>query len=408
MERKSKLSTLNVIGIMALYCCMSEFTILTPSIASFVTHFSNTDYTTILLANSVTGIVSVPVSIFVGAIVDRVGFRPMGIIGILLMSMGGAFPFLIPGITDYSFVIVSRVVVGVGLGMLFPLAGALIIAYFSGADRGRYLGRGMTLQFIFAIIYTMVAGFLTNIGWNYSFLAYLVALIPLIAVVMWLPEGKGLINVELQEDDKRNVKKEKVPRAVFGYALFGLIAWISTVTGQLICSSILDIRGLGDAGVASIVISASGVGTIVSGIAFPSVLKLLKNRIFGVSAILVVIGLFPCFFANSAAMYAIGVLLIGFGGSTFFTAAQNATGNISPKTRIPFINGLMTSMMNLGPFFAPYIVSVAALTLPSLGISAVFPVCMAMMVVCVVLGFLLQFKAIGKPEHLSLEQSAGK
>lgn len=396
MEKDRSLTTLNIVGILALYCCMSEFTILTPSVASFAAHFQNTSYTTILLANSITGIVSVPISILIGAIVNRVGFRPLGVAGILLMSLGGAFPFMLSGLTDYSFIIFSRIVVGIGLGFLFPLAGSLIIVYFNGEDRGRYLGRGITLQFVFAIIYTVIAGFLTNIGWNYSFLAYLVALIPLMAVVLWLPEGKNLMSFNSKVQAEKSRTKEKIPRAVLGYALFGLAAWIATVTVQLICSSVLDVRGLGDAGMASIVISASGVGTIISGIAFPRVLRVLKQRVFGVCSVLVIVGLIPCFYATNAAMYGVGVFLIGFGGSAFFTAAQNSTGNLSPKTRIPFINGLMTSMMNLGPFFAPYIVSASALAVPSLGISAVFPVCIAMMVVCAVFGFVLPFKAISK------------
>ena len=57
MRRNSNgaLTTMNVIGILALFCTMSEFAILTPSIAAFSHHFADTDITTIMLANSITG-----------------------------------------------------------------------------------------------------------------------------------------------------------------------------------------------------------------------------------------------------------------------------------------------------------------------------------------------------------------
>ena len=68
-----ELSTANVVGILALFCCMSEFAILTPSIAAFSQHFAGTDITTIMFANSITGVVSVPVGIISGSALHKVG-----------------------------------------------------------------------------------------------------------------------------------------------------------------------------------------------------------------------------------------------------------------------------------------------------------------------------------------------
>ena len=55
--KSEKLSVMNTIGILALFCTMSEFAILTPSIAAFAHHFADTDITTIMLANSITGVI---------------------------------------------------------------------------------------------------------------------------------------------------------------------------------------------------------------------------------------------------------------------------------------------------------------------------------------------------------------
>ena len=128
MKSGGSLSTMNVIGILALFCTMSEFAILTPSIAAFSHHFADTDITTIMLANSITGIVSVPVSIISGALLPKVGFKPAAIVGILIMTVGGAYPFLMPDITDYNLIIFSRVIVGIGLGIMFPVGNASIKA----------------------------------------------------------------------------------------------------------------------------------------------------------------------------------------------------------------------------------------------------------------------------------------
>ena len=391
-----KLSALNVVGILSLFCCMSEFAILTPSIAAFSHHFADTPVTTIMLANSVTGIVSVPVSIAVGAVLHKIGFRNAALIGIFVMTVGGAFPFLMPDITDYSIVIFSRVIVGLGLGIMFPVGNATIIAFFEGEERSRLLGLGITIQFVFNLIYTTVAGFLTEIGWNYSFLAYLIGFIPLVLALIWMPEAKPLVAAAAERErlERKNAPKEKIPNAIWGYALYALATWTCVVTVQVVTSTILDVRGLAGPGEAALVINCCGIGTILCGLLFPYLVRVFGTRLFGITAALVVVGIIPCFIAQSPFVYAAGVFIFGFGGSAFFTAAQNATGNIAPKSRVPFVSGIMTSMMNLGPFIGPYLFAASMAAMPSMGSDAIFPVLIVIAAVCSVIGFVHPMKAL--------------
>lgn len=391
-----ELSTLNVVGILALFCTMSEFAILTPSIAAFSHHFVGTDITTIMFANSITGIVSVPVSVLAGAVLHHIGFKPAAVLGILVMTLGGAFPFLMPDITDYTYVIVSRVVVGLGLGVMFPVGNATIIAFFDGEQRSRLLGLGITIQFVFNLVYTTAAGYLTELGWNYSFLAYLIGLVPLAMALAWMPEAKPLVAAarEREMQQRQSGTRERVPRAVWGYALFALAGWTCVVTVQVVTSTILDVRGLAGPGEAALVINCCGIGTILCGIAFPYLVRLFRSRLFGVAAVLMVVGIMPCFVAESPLVYALGVFVLGFGGSAFFTAAQNATGNIAPKSRVPFVSGIMTSMMNLGPFLAPYLFAASVAGIPALGNDAVFPVLMGLGAVVALVGLVHPMQAL--------------
>ena len=396
VPRGRNLTPLNVVGILALFCTMSEFAILTPSIASFSHHFVDTDITTIMFANSITGIVSVPVSIASGAVLHKLGFRLTAVAGILIMSLGGAFPFLMPDITDYTYVIVSRIIVGFGLGLMFPVGNATIIAFFDGEKRSRLLGWGITIQFLFNLIYTTVAGYLTEIGWNYSFLAYLIGLVPMAIALIWMPEAKHLV-AESRERERAEAKarpKEKVPRAVWGDALFGLATWTCVVTVQVVTSTVLDVRGLADAGEAALVINCCGIGSILCGLAFPYLVRLFKGRLFGVSAAVAAVGIVPCLVATSAPVYALGVFILGFGGSAFFTAAQNAAGNIAPTSRVAFVSGVMTSMMNLGPFIGPYVFSASMLGIPSMGNDAIFPVLIVIAAAMAVIGLVHPMRAL--------------
>lgn len=394
-QAPGSLSATGVLGILALFCTMSEFTILTPSIATFSHHFVGTDITVIMFANSVTGIISVPVSVISGAVLHRVGFRRAAVLGILVMSLGGSFPAFMPDITDYAYVIVSRVIVGVGLGVMFPVGNAAIIAFFDGERRARLLGLGVTIQFLFSLVYTTVAGYLTELGWNWSFLTYLIGLIPLAMVVAWMPEAKDVVAARRSGGRKASPDaRARLPRGVWGYALFGLAVWTCVVTVQVVTSTVLDERALADAGEAALVINCCGVGSIVCGLAFPYLVRAFKARLFGAAALLVAVSLVPCYFAGSAVVYALGALLLGVGGSAFFTAAQNAAGNLAPRSRVPFVSGVMSSMMNLGPFIGPYVFAASASAFPALGSGAVFPVLGFVAAVMALIGFAHPMKSL--------------
>ncbi len=194
--------------------------------------------------------------------------------------------------------------------------------------------------------------------------------------------------------------KQKVPPAIAGYALFALAGWTCVVTVQVVTSSVLDWRGLAGPGEAALVINCCGIGTILCGVLFPYLIRWFKARLFGVSAVFIVIGIIPCLVANSSPIYALGVFILGFAGSAFFTAAQNATGNITPPERIPFVSGIMTSMMNLGPFLAPYVFSASMLILPTMGLDAVFPVLIGIGAVVAIIGLAHPMRALmaKKPE----------
>lgn len=130
------------------------------------------------------------------------------------------------------------------------------------------------------------------------------------------------------------------------------------------------------------------------GLLFPYLVRVFKARLFGVGALITALGVLPVFFADNTIVYAIGVFLLGFGGSAFFTAAQDATGNLAPKTRVPFVSGIMTSMMNLGPFIAPYVFAASMAAMPAMGLNAIFPVLLVIALACAVIGLVHPMKAL--------------
>jgi MFS family permease len=391
---------------------MAEFTIMTPSIQAFAMHFHDTDMTTIMLANTITGVVGVPMSILAGWLVNKIGYRPMGIIGAIVMIVAGAFPFLFPGLQEYWPIIFSRVMVGVGYGMIFPLGGALIILFYKGRQRSRYLGVGVMVQFAFAILFSLVAGWLTTIGWNFSFLTYLISVVPLVLLIFLLPEGKKLSieDAKAKAALKANAPKAKIPGATWGYiVVFGLVMWMMYIVVNFLSSIILGERGIGDAAAAGVMASCFNLGNVVAGLLFSKSIQLLKSKVFGVAGLVAAIGLACAYIAPSVLVYGIAAFLIGLGGSTVYTSAQNSVGNITPKAKVPLTNGLLTAAMNLASFFVAYWLVLCTGIAPVFGGAAalvVGAICVAVVsVVCIFIPFKAIRKGLGKQPTDALDEA---
>lgn len=342
---------------------------MTPTIDSLATAFNTTPMTTILFANTITGVVSVVVSILIGLVANKIGFKRVSIIGILIVIIGGTYPFLMSVDQGYGLVILSRILVGVGLGVLNPLANALVISWYPGKNQSLILGIGNIFFFGAGTIYQIIAGQFAAIGWNYSFLTYAIGIIPLILMAVCLPEPRKDERTEEEKlAEKAQAKSEKMPAIawLFVIAAFAVVMFDMPLVFQ--SSTLLSEGGMGDAGVAGIVASVFTAGGCVAGLIFAGMKKLFKNFLFSVFPILCAIGCFLGYFATNAAVMGVGMTILGIGHLGFFIACSQAAGNVVPKSKLALVSGLMMSAMNFATFVATYFMTAVGSALPNLGL----------------------------------------
>lgn len=68
---------------------------------------------------------------------------------------------------------------GVGCGLVIPLAASLISQYFSGTERAKTLGLKSGVSNVTVIFATLFVGWMAEISWHLSFIVYMLPLIPL-------------------------------------------------------------------------------------------------------------------------------------------------------------------------------------------------------------------------------------
>lgn len=122
---------------------------------------------------------------FIGALSDKIGRVKILALALFLFAVSGVSGFFLENI--YA-IITMRLLLGISIAGLLPMASALISEYYEGEARTRYLGYLGVSNGIGVLILQTLCGVLADSGWQYAFLVYLLGLAALPFVLLFLRE----------------------------------------------------------------------------------------------------------------------------------------------------------------------------------------------------------------------------
>lgn len=166
----------------------------------------------------------------------RVGMKKTIILGLLLAGVGGILPAFM---ANFQIVLISRVILGAGLGLYNSLAVTYISSLYSGDTRATLLGIRNSMEALGQTILIFLAGLLVNITWTASFLVYAVAFPIAFLFAMKVPEIRNE-----QNDISKNDVKEKMNPIVFVLVLFAILLVMNSIAISVRFASIAtEIKG---------------------------------------------------------------------------------------------------------------------------------------------------------------------
>ncbi|HCE77407.1 MAG TPA: hypothetical protein DEP61_00460 [Lachnospiraceae bacterium] len=347
MEEK-KVSGLNLASIMTLYFVSMAITIVTPAMATFMEHWPDKAAYISYISTLPTLFIVIGTFIAGSIMGKKIKYRTLAITAGIIALIGGIAPAFFD---NFELTLVCRAILGLGAGLLAPLGNALIVGLYKGQKQANLLGYGTLFMNAGGIILQILGGVLAGTGergWQLVFWGHAL-LIVAVVMAFFLPEPPA-------EDVVSNAgKKEPMGKSIYLIALLIFVYNLLAFPIMLNMSTLFVQRNAGGPAVAATSLSLYTVAGVVAGFTFGHIFKVAKRFVISIGMALCGLGFLLVFVGETMPIMTAGLMIVGFGFSTFFPAFMAWMGMATPPSTVAMASSLILAFMNLGGFVAsPY------------------------------------------------------
>lgn len=176
-----------------------------PALGAIKTVYSNISDTLIQMVLVIPTFFIIPACFLCLFFCNILGAKKTLILGLLLYLFGGVCAGFV---SNFYMMLIFRGILGIGCGLILPLAQKLISDNFSGEIKEKIIGYPVSASCLMGIIASFSVGFIASIYWRLAFLVYLMAFIVLYLNIKYLPN-----------DTPVKIKQKKVKISFLGVKL---------------------------------------------------------------------------------------------------------------------------------------------------------------------------------------------
>ena len=331
---------------------------ISAGLSSIAAAYPGVSIETIQTLITIPAFVVVVVSFISGPIANIISKKVLALIALAIFTVGGCLPLFF---SSFAVLYGSRLLVGLGIGLLQPLSQAIIFESFSSDApmRDNLLGWLNCSGSVGNIVMTMVGGILVIASYKNIFLVHLIGVIAFFGVLIFLPQDKP------DHEKKAAASKEKIklPGGVFYWLLVAFIYMTFLHCFAVNLSLFVEGEKIGTPAISGLGLSMLTVGGFISGAIYGKMAKVLKKWTLPAGFIISSLGLLAMAAAHSQTLVYVSGLLTGFGMMMVFPQViTNIVTSVSPVA-ITLCIALNGAIVNIGQTLAPYSVA---------GVSSIF------------------------------------
>lgn len=332
---------------------------------------------------------SVVAMLLLNPFVDRwLNDRQLIMTGLILLSSAGIFPFFVQ---LYPLVLLSRLVFGMGIGLINAKAISIISQRYQGKERVQMLGIRGSMELIGGASCSLLVGQLLKIHWTLAFLIYGLGFIILAMYLLFVPPIEQAEKKETQKSKQGLDQKDLA--MILGMALLaGFVICINSSISLRVPLFQIDGKTIASGQSALVLSLEQGIG-IVAGLSFASLIGHIKHRLLPMALFCLSICLLGISLANNLLILILSSVGVGFFYNIILTIIFNRLSERIAKNLLNKATAYVLLGCNLGSAVSPYVLKVLALVSPSF--SWIF-LAYALVSFLLFLGFLLNSKMVKK------------
>ena len=275
-------------------------------------------------------------------------------LGLLVLSISGTAPFWYQG---YYFVFATRLLFGLGVGMLNAKAISIISERYYGKTRIQMLGFRGSAEVVGASILTLTVGQLLNFGWTATFLAYAAGLVVLVLFLSFVPYGKSELQVTKQKTEEAVRLTRSMKQLIFFLAIGAAVIVCTNTAITFRIPSLMIEAGFGDAQLSSLVLSAMQLIGILAGISFSFLISAFKEKLLLVAGVTFGIGQIIIALSPSLWVMVAGSVLGGFAYSIALTTVFQLISERIPAKLLNKATSYAVLGCSFGASLTPFVLS---------------------------------------------------
>lgn len=286
-------------------------------------------------------------------IAKLIGDKKTTLLGLTVTLVAGIYPMFSE---NYTAILISRFLLGCGIGLFNSFAYSLIGYYFEGEERAKMMGYQAATSSIGSTVISLLVGVLIKYGWHASYGVYAITIISIVLFGIFVPETKHEIKSQ-SGTDKISDEKTKISPMVALYTVYLFFIYIGFMTVIYKLATLMISIGYGSATEASTISGGITIVGFISGTVFGKVHQKLKLFTLPISVAFTGIGIYIVGASTSIIITIIGALILGFffGCITpYFFYRATLYSNDASQT---LSSSLMIIGINLGCFMNPYIIA---------------------------------------------------
>ncbi|WP_317286742.1 MFS transporter [Leuconostoc mesenteroides] len=346
MNQKNPHSKIFVLAVLSVSVMITTGTAISSALPEMAKSFPNISVSQIDMIATIQQFSVMITLLLSGFISKKLGIKRTITIGLILTGVAGVFPFF-----SHSFILIliSRLIVGCGIGLFNSLAITTIDLFYEDPTRSQMLGFRSATEQIGVSILNIVVGLLVLINWHASFLIYLLAF-PLLAFFLKVvPEPP----IPLGSDN--NKQRINLPVLIMTVLLAFMVACTTAVIIQVPNIIVTDLSK--SSAVSSLIISANTLMGMVMDILFGRIYRFVKKFILPLGILFMALGSLIMVSFHSVFGVTLGAVVCGMSYPLVGSYIFSLVSVIAPKGSETLANSTLLIGANLGSFSTPLFLS---------------------------------------------------